>query len=100
MGTATATAKFLGRCAVKGCKHTVRVEDSEMIREVWTKGGPWEPVQGEPRCADHPRLVLRWSRVQGVFNDAKVCTEKCMGATGPSCECECGGENHGGRHAL
>lgn len=25
-----------------------------------------------------------------------VCDPRCMGAVGPSCECACGGENHGG----
>lgn len=24
------------------------------------------------------------------------CSAKCQNATGPSCECECGGRNHGG----
>jgi uncharacterized OB-fold protein len=27
------------------------------------------------------------------------CNEKCMGATGPACECMCDGANHGGSHA-
>ena len=26
-----------------------------------------------------------------------VCNARCMSATGPSCECRCRGENHGGR---
>lgn len=26
------------------------------------------------------------------------CGAKCQNATGPSCECECGGKNHGGNH--
>lgn len=95
---ATTTAKFIGRCAVKGCKHVVRVDDSDMIREAWGRGGPWAALEGEPRCADHPRLVLRWKMIHGTHNADKVCTERCMGATGPSCECECGGENHGGRY--
>lgn len=27
------------------------------------------------------------------------CNEKCMGATGPACECSCDGANHGGNHS-
>jgi hypothetical protein len=30
----------------------------------------------------------------------KVCNGICMGATGPSCSCSCGGENHGANHAY
>lgn len=98
--TATKTAKFIGRCAVKSCKHVVRVDDSEMIRQAWTRGGRWTALEGEPRCTEHPALVLRWAMVQGKFNADKGCNARCEGATGPNCECECGGENHGGRHAL
>lgn len=28
----------------------------------------------------------------------KVCNSKCMGATGPACDCPCQGENHGAKH--
>jgi hypothetical protein len=36
--------------------------------------------------------------VRGTFNPDKACNARCMGATGPSCECACGGANHGGNH--
>ena len=29
----------------------------------------------------------------------QTCNAKCMSATGPTCECSCGGTNHGGRFA-
>lgn len=32
--------------------------------------------------------------------EGKVCNSICMGATGPSCSCSCGGENHGGGHIF
>jgi hypothetical protein len=35
--------------------------------------------------------------VKGVYVADKACNDKCMGATGPSCECQCGGQNHGGK---
>lgn len=98
--TATLTVRFIGKCRVRGCKHVVRVDDSAMIREVWGRGGPWEPIEGEPRCAEHPRLVLAWSMMHGTYNADKGCNERGMGATGPNCECSCGGDNHGGRYAL
>lgn len=33
--------------------------------------------------------------VAGKQNDAVACDARCMGARGASCECECGGANHG-----
>lgn len=33
--------------------------------------------------------------VLGKYNPDKVCSAKCMSATGPSCECSCAGKNHG-----
>jgi hypothetical protein len=30
-----------------------------------------------------------------TVKEGKVCNSVCMGATGPSCSCSCGGENHG-----
>lgn len=100
MTATTATVRFIGKCSVKGCKHVVRADDSATIREAWTRGGHWAPIEGEPRCSEHPRLVLRWRRIQGTHNPHKGCNARCEGATGPSCECECGGENHGGRWSL
>lgn len=35
--------------------------------------------------------------INGKVNHNKPCTPKCESATGPDCECHCGGENHGGR---
>lgn len=34
-------------------------------------------------------------RIYGTVT-AETCDPRCMGATGPSCSCACGGENHGG----
>jgi hypothetical protein len=38
--------------------------------------------------------------VRGVVVEDKPCNAKCMGAVGPSCECSCGGKNHGGGHGV
>jgi len=37
---------------------------------------------------------MRMSAVQGRVSETK-CSSKCTGAVGPSCDCECGGRNHG-----
>ena len=39
--------------------------------------------------------ALYAKRVLGKFNAAKKCTAKCLSATGHTCECACGGKNHG-----
>lgn len=36
--------------------------------------------------------------VKGTVVASRACDARCMGATGPTCSCSCGGENHGGGH--
>jgi hypothetical protein len=38
--------------------------------------------------------------VKGVFSAKHVCAAKCMSSTGFSCECSCGGKNHGAAHSV
>jgi hypothetical protein len=33
--------------------------------------------------------------IKGYIVDTVRCAPKCVNAVGPSCDCECGGENHG-----
>jgi hypothetical protein len=35
-------------------------------------------------------------KMTAKHSDTEVCSDKCMGATGPACECSCDGRNHGG----
>lgn len=44
-----------------------------------------------PTC----NTLVEVTAIQGTYNETKVCNGKCMGATGPACDCSCGGENHG-----
>lgn len=44
------------------------------------------------RCGCGNGITVR--SVEGKFT-AHVCNAKCMGSTGPACECSCGGKNHG-----
>lgn len=50
-------------------------------------------------CHDHDRFMVT-VEVAGVVNESKPCTAKCKGATGPNCECVCGGAGHGSTWAL
>lgn len=33
-------------------------------------------------------------RIKGTHNPKRKCDARCINAIGPSCSCECGGENH------
>jgi hypothetical protein len=73
----------IGRCAAKGCKHTARVAADAQRRS------------GD--CPEHGRYLL--DPIWGEHTDAK-CGARCRNAVGPSCDCSCGGENHGMGHAV
>lgn len=57
-----------------------------------------------PRCDDTTRgtraglVILK--PLKAHLNTEKACNARCMNATGPSCECACGGVNHGGSHRV
>lgn len=75
--------RAIGRC--KTCK-TVNVWESETTT--------FAPGAVICQCG-------AWCKVEGVIgsHSTKECNDRCMGAVGPSCDCSCGGANHGGRHA-
>ena len=50
------------------------------------------------RCPKCSCRMPRANVVHGVYNAQKKCSARCMGATGGTCECECGGTNHGCSH--
>jgi hypothetical protein len=69
----------------------------------WIQSGHWtsepgkrqEPILlrcGEPGC----NRAMRAFEIQGRYSDKIECGPRCQSATGPSCECTCRGENHGG----
>lgn len=45
-------------------------------------------------CTTHDRFMVT-NEIKGIVNEMRPCTAKCRSATGPSCECVCGGEFHG-----
>ena len=50
-------------------------------------------------CPDCAKTVTT-RQVIGTLNPSKACNAKCMCATGPSCECACGGANHGAGNSF
>jgi hypothetical protein len=45
------------------------------------------------------RSVFKCAEVRGKFSSRHVCGAKCLASKGPTCECSCGGKNHGGGFA-
>ena len=78
----TSDTQFMGRCMVKGCKHTVK----RLYKDIDWNGD---------RCEKHSRYPLNWHSINGIVNAAHVCDSRCINAIGHNCECACGGANHG-----
>jgi len=42
-----------------------------------------------------------WARsVLGVVSEHVLCGAKCLASKGPTCDCSCGGENHGASYSA
>lgn len=97
------TRRFIGRCIVKGCKCKPLAFDCPTE---WRTHYP-RPGYGEPRkyraantnflpyvfCVRHKHQIS-WQEVKGTLTDTK-CDARCTNAKGHSCDCSCGGANHG-----
>tara|TARA_Y100000310_G_scaffold140673_1_gene140087 strand:+ start:463 stop:846 length:384 start_codon:yes stop_codon:yes gene_type:complete len=44
--------------------------------------------------------IMTAKAIKGRIVESVPCADKCINATGPSCDCACGGENHGGTFDL
>lgn len=84
---------FIGRCAFKGCKYTVR----RTYAEIQDQGG-WNGnrcSEHTPQGNPHANWPLNWHSIQGIVNAEHICDSRCTNARGHNCECACGGANHG-----
>jgi len=114
--TDSATALFMGKC--RRCKAPHRFEferfgpraeavardangDLRNVHE-WAWNAPLSGVaDNRPTCKECGyQGPWRLSRIAGTHNPEVACNARCMGATGPSCDCSCGGRNHGARYAA
>jgi hypothetical protein len=99
MNTATKLDRRFGKCIVRGCK-TRRVVDGSWSGDVsifYRGTNRDELIRAGLWCGDHDKH-LEWTQLKGRTNPDKDCNGVCMGAVGPSCDCACGGENHGRNH--
>lgn len=124
--TTTRPGRANGRCPVKGCRTrasvVAEVTERRMVvgrdrfgndRVERTRGTrvaaidddgrtgmvpvhEWADTCG-PVCVEHHRR-LRFVPVVGTVDDSVRCSATCTNAIGPSCDCACGGANHGAGH--
>jgi hypothetical protein len=88
--TTTRTTRYFGKCRVAGCKTRIvaEINRNDYSREI-----------AQHTCPGHPgTLTVAWSPLKGTVNTEKECTGRCMASKGPSCDCACGGDNHGSNH--
>lgn len=114
------TGRALARCRAKGCRRAHQVTYVvESVHTAWNNRPHWEfavMVAGRPvgyrDRAGLAAAVLRsftctacggssaeFIVVRGRVVESVKCGPKCRGAVGPSCDCSCGGDNHGSGHA-
>ncbi len=60
--------------------------------ETWVQTPGNDASKPCPRCASP---LPRRSIVKGRYSAHRRCDARCENAVGPSCECQCGGANHG-----
>ena len=94
---ATRIDRYFGKCFIAGCKKR-RVVEGAIVNGVSIFNGRTADLQSIGCWCDDHNVWLKWSQLEGRYSDKKECNGVCMGATGPSCDCSCGGENHGKNH--
>ena len=93
----SATNRHFYRC--RACCHVVAVEG--VLETTCTDSGAEVPIA---RCVCDGRLELlgRVGRKPGLWRDSErcACDARCTNAPGPSCDCSCGGVNHGTKRVV
>lgn len=119
--TTLSVRRFLGKC--KHCKNAMRLELEVERTRTETRTVTVSGSQGFPKVQNEYRVLLPSGRsirnfgfvpsltevcvcgakvnmmcVTGKVNPDIKCNARCRNATGHTCECSCGGKNHGGNH--
>ncbi|AYR00085.1 hypothetical protein PBI_NEBKISS_153 [Mycobacterium phage Nebkiss] len=93
--------RYFGKCPVKGCKTRKVVDGKPYIDEdvpIFYGGYNGKQLIAAGLFCNEHSAHLKWDQLQGRTNPDKECNGVCMAAIGPSCDCSCGGENHGKNH--
>lgn len=88
--------RWLGRC--KHCKGLVKVELAAADAQPgWHIGHHQRLVECPHGCVSRSNgrpLYVALKGITGSLSDRR-CNATCLNAKGPSCDCSCGGRNHG-----
>lgn len=98
--------RFTCKCIVKPC--TAKwTEDVEYQFTHWSThysgyhSPNWTPVNRSTRkCPTCGSIFIKSQPIKGHYSKDHKCDARCENATGPNCECQCGGENHGKAHLI
>lgn len=116
--TYTNAARAIVRC--KGCRRAYRLDFTTTTHMFAFNNRPCQTRTvtgaGLTNCSysdryDLARMMVRdftcvncqgtyatFDIVEGSFSEAVKCGGRCRSAVGPSCDCQCSGENHGSAH--
>lgn len=108
--TVQTTRRFILKCRAKGCKTALAFDCPLQTETRYTRGfvgvpgsataykvqAPIRHMLPEVYCVAHGRRVgwLTANEIKGTVTDCP-CDGRCTSARGHSCECSCGGANHG-----
>lgn len=97
------TQSFYDSMAVAGLDHAARCPKLEFRIRQHIK--PYYETEDRPEYHDPQKrrsaaqnavyTYCKVQQVEGSYSDKIVCGPKCMASKGPTCECSCGGQNHG-----
>lgn len=99
------TTRYIAKC--KKCNCATSTLATNVGRADADMGAMFYDEKGESgvignlviRCRSCNR-ARRAVAVQGKFSARHECNARCLASTGPSCECSCGGKNHGASYAA
>lgn len=106
IATTNETVRVIWKCRRTSCKHVWaydyqvgpgRNNEYRYLAD-GTKRYLVEDHMNELRCPKCNCTLPNGNRVQGHYSEKHKCGAKCLGAVGPSCDCQCGGANHGANH--
>lgn len=81
------------RCPRKSCRQVMARLDVREYRSL-TQLSPYPVYCTKCHAWAEPDPIY------GRYVAEVVCSSKCTGAVGASCDCSCGGENHGGKFGV
>ena|SRR5258707_15111070 len=98
------TTRIIFRCNCKDCKHVwahdyerdARIRTWQAARQD-TNQHPFSTPEWDKRCPKCQHMNVKASEVIGTVN-SKPCDERCLNAASHTCNCSCGGKNHGKGH--